>query len=173
MNAKGKKMKKKEKRNELELENSRKRANRISKIRELYCDGNNVVFAEKLGVSKQYSSGLCTAGERISERTLEKILKIFPEINRTWLFFGEGDMKIEEKTTHRHDNVEKQKSETPIDAQIVMLREMLREKESKIEELIADNAQLRQQLRSLLYKEDATVGSLEQPISTETEMSTI
>lgn len=87
-------MKKNSDRNPIELENSRIRADRIEKIRQFYCNGNNADFAIKLGFSKQYASGLCTAGERITERTLEKILKIFPDVSRQWLYFGDGDMLI-------------------------------------------------------------------------------
>lgn len=85
-------MKKIHERDQKEVENSRIRANRIKEIRKYFCNGNNAEFAMKLGVSKQYSSGLCTAGERILEKTLDKILDVFPEVNRSWLYFGEGEM---------------------------------------------------------------------------------
>ena len=85
-------MKKISERNPLEVENSTKRAYRIAEIRQKFCNGNNAEFAQKLGFSKQYTSGLCTAGERITEKTLEKVLNAFPDVSRTWLYFGDGPM---------------------------------------------------------------------------------
>ena len=167
-------MKKNAQRNEKELANSSIRANRISKIRALFCDGNNAEFADRLGFSKQYSSGLCTAGERITERTLEKILTAFPEVNRSWLYFGEGEMLIAEAAPKpRRNIVEASSKDIASEAQVALLRDILQEKDKQIAELTADNALLRKELRELLYeKEGATAETSEQHISTATELST-
>ncbi len=167
-------MKKNAQRNEKELANSSIRANRISEIRAFFCNGNNAEFAERLGVSKQYSSGLCTAGERITERTLEKILTTFPEVNRSWLYFGEGEMLIAEAAPKPRQNiVEASSKDIASEAQVALLRDILREKDKQIAELTADNALLRKELRELLYeKEGATAETSEQHISTATELST-
>lgn len=85
-------MKKISERNPIEVENSIKRAKNIAKIREFCCNGNNMLFSEKLGVSLQYASSLCNGKERVTEKTLEKILTAFPEVSRAWLYFGEGNM---------------------------------------------------------------------------------
>lgn len=164
-------MKKNAQRNEKELANSSIRANRISEIRAFFCNGNNAEFAERLGVSKQYSSGLCTAGERITERTLEKILTTFPEVNRSWLYFGEGEMLIAEAAPKpRRNIVEASTKDSTSDAQVSLLRDIIREKDEKIAELTTDIALLRQELRNLQYEKE---GALAVPISTEMETSTI
>jgi hypothetical protein len=67
---------------------------KLSEIRSLFCNGDNKAFAQKLGVSTAYSSALCNAKEPITQRTLEKILKIFPEVSKTWLYFDEGEMLV-------------------------------------------------------------------------------
>ena len=71
---------------------SSNRSERIAKIRSLYFKNKYEDFAIKLEVSVKYASGLCNKKEVITEKTLEKILKTFPEISRNWLYFGEGEM---------------------------------------------------------------------------------
>ena len=68
------------------------RSERIAKIRSFYFKNHFEDFAAKMGVSVKYASGLCNQKEVITEKTLEKILKAFPEISRKWLYFGEGEM---------------------------------------------------------------------------------
>lgn len=65
---------------------------KLGEIRSLFCNGDNSVFAEKLGVSTAYTSSLCNAKEPITQRTLEKILKIFPDVSPAWLYLDEGEM---------------------------------------------------------------------------------
>lgn len=71
--------------------------NRIKEIRSNLCKGDNGVFAEKLGKSKQYTSSLCNGNESIGKKITEQILEAFPEVNRTWLILGEGEMLVEPK----------------------------------------------------------------------------
>ncbi len=71
------------------------RSNRISEIRTFYFNRNFKNFALKLGVSEKYASNLCNNKQVITEKTLEKILKLFPEISRAWLYFGIGEMLID------------------------------------------------------------------------------
>ena len=71
---------------------SSNRSERIAKIRRFYFKNKYEDFAIKLEVSVKYASGLCNKKEVITEKTLEKILKTFPEISRNWLYFGEGEM---------------------------------------------------------------------------------
>jgi len=144
-------------------------------IRAELCGGDNKVFAEKLGVSTAYSSALCNAKEPITQRTLEKILTTFPEVNRSWLYFGEGEMLVAEAAPKpRRNIVEASSKDIASEAQVALLRDILREKDKQIAELTADNALLRKELRELLYeKEGATAETSEQHISTATELSTI
>ena len=64
---------------------------RIKKIREHFCNGNNIQFAEILGVSPQYASDLVSGGS-VGNKKLDKILEKFPKVNPVWLKMNIGDM---------------------------------------------------------------------------------
>lgn len=51
-------------------------------------------FARLLGVSPTYIGAM---RKSIPEIRLKKVLEIFPDLNRDWLMFGEGEMLIEEE----------------------------------------------------------------------------
>lgn len=68
------------------------KSKRILQIRDYFCNGNNQLFADKVGFTMQYVSNLAHAKKNISANFLDKILVAFPEINRQWLYFGDGDM---------------------------------------------------------------------------------
>ena len=65
---------------------------RVAKIRTDFCDDNNTLFAERLGMSKQTASGLCNGTKSVGKQTIEKILAAFPQVSRSWLVVGEGNM---------------------------------------------------------------------------------
>lgn len=65
---------------------------RIKKIRDYYCEGNNLKFAQDLGVAPQFASNLCNGVRHPGAATLKKIKQIYPEINQAWLLTGEGEM---------------------------------------------------------------------------------
>ena len=65
---------------------------RLWQVREELCGGSNKEFAERLGISRQYASAICT-GHRVPRReTLERVLEVFPQVRRAWLLDGEGAM---------------------------------------------------------------------------------
>ena len=135
-------------RDPLEVENSRKRAVRIQEIREILCNGDNAEFSAKMGFSKQYASGLCTASERITDKTLEKILKVFPEVSRSWLFFGEGEMLRSSSASGSEGRVKTERSYsegTP--DQVAILRALLEDKERQLAEANQLIGKLRLQLQ--------------------------
>lgn len=78
---------------------------RISTIRDTLCGGDNKLFAKKLGVSTAYSSALCNEKQPITQKTLEKILSIFPEVSTHWLYHGEGSMTASGQTVNQQNNV--------------------------------------------------------------------
>lgn len=78
-----------------DMQKTRERAVRIVEIRRKLCNSNNGEFASKMDFSTTYSSRLCRGKEVITEKTLEKILTVFPTVSRAWLYFGEGDMLVE------------------------------------------------------------------------------
>lgn len=76
-------------------ENSTERANRIAKIRKFLCNDDNQLFAQKLQSTTTFTSSLCNGKTTVGEKLLQKILTIFPEVSRAWLYFGEGEMLVE------------------------------------------------------------------------------
>jgi transcriptional regulator with XRE-family HTH domain len=65
---------------------------RLHRVREELCGGSNKEFAERLGVSPQYASAICTGHARPKAETLERLLEVFPQVRRAWLLQGEGEM---------------------------------------------------------------------------------
>ena len=65
---------------------------RLHRVREELCGGSNKEFAERLGISRQYASAICTGHARPKAETLERILEVFPHVRRAWLLQGEGEM---------------------------------------------------------------------------------
>ena len=61
-------------------------------MREELCGGSNKEFAERLGVSPQYASAICTGHRAPRRETLERLLEVFPQVRRAWLLQGEGAM---------------------------------------------------------------------------------
>jgi hypothetical protein len=65
---------------------------RIKKVRDEFCDGNNKLFAETLGVSPQYASSITKKGKNVGDKVLSGILEKFPSLNPVWLKMGVGAM---------------------------------------------------------------------------------
>lgn len=65
---------------------------RLHSVREELCGGSNKEFAERLGISRQYSSAICTGHARPKAETLDRLLEVFPQVRRAWLLQGEGEM---------------------------------------------------------------------------------
>jgi len=65
---------------------------RLWQVREELCGGSNKEFAERLGVSRQYASAICTGHRAPRRETLERLLEVFPQVRRAWLLQGEGAM---------------------------------------------------------------------------------
>ena len=55
---------------------------RLRQVREELCGGRNGEFAEKLGVSPQYASAICTGHRAPRRETLERLLEVFPQVRR-------------------------------------------------------------------------------------------
>lgn len=65
---------------------------RIAQIRQYFCDGNNLDFAQRLGKEPTYTSQLCNGTKTTGKKLIELILATFPQVSRTWLILGEGEM---------------------------------------------------------------------------------
>ena len=72
--------------------NKTKISQRIAEIKTIFCDGNNKKFAEMLGITEQYASNISNGTKYTGQKILDKILVTFPQVSRTWLILGEGQM---------------------------------------------------------------------------------
>lgn len=70
---------------------------RIWEIRNQLCDGNNQLFANRMGVTKQVASSYVRNGYSIGKKVQENLLSVFPNLSKVWLLTGEGSMLKSEK----------------------------------------------------------------------------
>lgn len=64
---------------------------KVSLIREYFCEGNNLKFAERMEASPTTTSNWCKA-DSLGKDVLVKILSKFPEIDANWLLMDFGEM---------------------------------------------------------------------------------
>lgn len=66
---------------------------RLLKLVELLANNSQAKFAKSVGLSQQtFNNYLNPEGQqKIRNALLDKVLTIYPEVNREWLFFGEGE----------------------------------------------------------------------------------
>lgn len=74
-------------------------AARISKIRDVFCDGKNKEFARKLDMKVENASSYCNGHINAGLKPIEKILQTFPQVNARWLVIGEGEMFYPDPST--------------------------------------------------------------------------
>lgn len=66
----------------------------LLKIRAELCENSSQKMADRLGIPKQRLSNYIN-GKSLGSKTIDTILKAFPEVNPSWLITGEGDMLID------------------------------------------------------------------------------
>lgn len=100
---------------------------------------NASAFSKTIGLERPQAIYDIQKGktETISVKMADKIISVFPEVRKSWLLTGEGEML----------------KETPTDADILslagkneFLMAYLQEKDRKIEELLRENARLQMEL---------------------------
>lgn len=64
---------------------------KVSLVREYFCEGNNLRFAERMEASPTTTSNWCKA-DSLGKDVLVKILSKFPEVDANWLLMDLGDM---------------------------------------------------------------------------------
>lgn len=66
---------------------------RLLKLVELFENNSQTQFAKRLCIPQPTFFGYLNSDgqEKIRKSLLDKILAIYPEVNREWLFFGEGE----------------------------------------------------------------------------------
>ena len=65
---------------------------RISQIRQTFCEDNNREFSELINVNEQALSQICSGKRNAGLEIVQKILDNLPEIDANWLLRGKGDM---------------------------------------------------------------------------------
>lgn len=93
---------------EVFMENKTNITQRIVEIKTKLCNNNNKNFAQKLNCTEQYASNICNGQKSTGKKLLEKILAAFPDVSRSWLYFGEGNMMKSdgnEYAFHQNENV--------------------------------------------------------------------
>lgn len=64
---------------------------KVSLLREYFCEGNNQKFAEMMESSPTTTSNWCKA-ESLGKEVIVKILSKFPNVDANWLLMGDGEM---------------------------------------------------------------------------------
>ena len=133
-----------------------------------YSELNAKQFAEKIGLERPQAIYDIQKGKTksISSSMANKILSVFPELNKSWLLSGEGNM-LKNNVNVSGDNsgvvVNGNNSNSPIDnrhyysdspdvlkAQIELLDERIKEKDAQIKEKDAQIKEKDAQIKQLL-----------------------
>ncbi len=86
--------------------------------------------AKQLSVSKQTVSNWVSGNVQIPVKHLVELVKLFQPVSSDWLLLGVGEMaEIAEKSPEEDTNIKK------LTGQVELLKEIIQEKEGKIEEL--------------------------------------
>lgn len=130
-------------------------------------------FIETKGISKykfyqstKLSNGSLDKGDNLGSDKCEKILYAFPELNPDWLLTGRGDMLISAKTNSSTQQITgdknymvgkgsvsvKNNEEAHLLSMIEEYKNMLKQKDEYIKELLSDNKELRSQINRLIDK---------------------
>lgn len=73
---------------------------RLLQLVELLAENSQSRFAKSVGLSQQtFNNYLNSEGQqKIRKTLLDTILSVYPQINRNWLYFGEGEMFTSENS---------------------------------------------------------------------------
>lgn len=108
--------------------NKTKISQRIAEIKTKLCDGNNKKFAEMLGITEQYASNISNGTKYTGQKILDKILATFPQVSRTWLIQGEGQM-LSTSTPASEDRAKAERSHDEPTIPLSAYTEVVRENE--------------------------------------------
>lgn len=65
---------------------------RFNQIRDSFFDGDNKLFAAKIGEKEQNLSSICTGSRSVGLATIMKLLRSIPDVDANWLLMGDGNM---------------------------------------------------------------------------------
>lgn len=123
----------------------------VSMIRDKYCEGSNIKFAEAMGESKTTVSNWCNA-KSLGKQVLVKLLLKFEKLDANWLLLGRGEMEKQPSEIVSEENL----NDTDMDKTIIEtfgnLNEQIRDLKAKVNKLESEKAEL---LRKLGIEESA------------------
>ena len=99
-------------------------------------------FEQKISTSNGQIARFLTKGTTIQSDIMSKIFDVFPDLNPDWLLLGKGEMLRSEAQKTAPSSAEAEK----------IWKEILADKENKIEALIRENERLTIQLEHLKKK---------------------
>jgi transcriptional regulator with XRE-family HTH domain len=110
---------------------------------------NNKQFEDMVGLSRSYISNMRKGIK--SETFDQKIAPLFPELNKIWLFYGDGEMILSE--TERFSENEKKVpfTELRIDDKLNLIFKFISDQNEKIDSLIQENHDIKGKLNDNLY----------------------
>ena len=107
---------------------------------------NYADFATQMGKGKSIISEMINGKRTISELFVQEIVNKYPQLNKEWLLFGKGSMLIDSENQPENPVEEQPQDRTMLDRlfaivesqkdDINTLIQLVKEKDSKIEELI-------------------------------------
>jgi plasmid maintenance system antidote protein VapI len=103
---------------------------RIGKIRTELCNEDNKLFAEMLDLTPQATSNICNRMKSVGNKTIERILSAFPQVNKSWLYTGEGDMLVSDTKVEQNSKITStEKLFLELDAKNDMINKLLNQQE--------------------------------------------
>ena len=111
---------------------------RLLHIVELFENNSQTQFAKRIGLSQQTCNNYLKfeGQQKIRKALLDKILTVYPQVNRDWLFFGEGEMLGQDRTS------------PGVSASVADQEMTLKEALEEIVRLNRENRELRQRLET-------------------------
>lgn len=102
-------------------------------------------FSEKIGLSNSYMSKMVANNGNIGSQIIEKIVRIYPELDARWLLTGEGNMIINQDNKQNQNEPEMNCDNCPYKELISRYQEDIDRYREEISELREENRSLRHQ----------------------------
>ncbi len=108
-------------------------------------------FEKSIGMSNASFSKSLRNKKAIGTDKLENILKVYPEINPTWLLRGKGPMLISEKTNcyDSTENFQNHVNEEYLNYASTSIIDYMKTKDRRIEDLCSENGALKKEIEIL------------------------
>lgn len=126
-----------------------KKSARIAEIRQTFFNGNNRKMSLNTGIEETYLSRICKGNAEPGDALFEKILQALPEISRSWLYLGEGEMMNKQSNQVNINNQNGDNFHVEQSVNVDMMKELLAEKDARINDQSERIAELKEAIRLL------------------------